>query len=95
MKKHLCAALALLLLAAGCAKNAQPPQASAEPEAVQETPAAAEELPAAEDGTDYTTGTPWLCSYLDGNVTEATETPDLKNDFYLACNKEKLQNSNS
>lgn len=39
---------------------------------------------------DYTTGTPWLCSFLDGNVTVDTPTPDLKDDFYLAVNKDDL-----
>ncbi len=39
---------------------------------------------------DYTTGTPWLCSFLDGNVTAETPTPDLKDDFYLAVNKDDL-----
>ena len=40
--------------------------------------------------TDYTTGTPWLCSFLDGNVTEDTPTPDLKDDFFLAVCKDDL-----
>jgi len=52
-------------------------------------------LPAfAEDSSaqiDYTTGTPWLCSYLDGNVTADTKA-ELSDDFYLACNKEKYLN---
>ena len=39
---------------------------------------------------DYTTGSPWLCSYLDGNVTEKTPTPDLRDDFYLACNRDGI-----
>ena len=39
---------------------------------------------------DYTTGTPWLCSFLDGNVTADTPTPDLKDDFFLAVNKDDL-----
>ena len=41
---------------------------------------------------DYTTGTPWLCSFLDGNVTADTKAPDLSEDFYLACNIEELRN---
>ena len=41
---------------------------------------------------DYTSGTPWLCSCLDGNVTADTKTPDLSEDFYLACNIEGLRN---
>lgn len=45
-----------------------------------------------EDVIDYTTGIPWLCSNLDGNVTADTEVPELTEDFYLACNIEELQN---
>ncbi len=41
---------------------------------------------------DYTTGTPWLCSFLDGNVTADTKVPELSEDFYLACNIEELRN---
>jgi len=41
---------------------------------------------------DYTTGTPWLCSFLDGIVTAETKTPELSEDFYLACNIEELRN---
>ena len=41
------------------------------------------------DGPDYTTGTPWLCIDLDGVVT--ADTPiDLKDNFALAVNKDKL-----
>lgn len=42
-----------------------------------------------ESKTDYTSGVPWLCSILEGNVTEDTPT-NLKNDFYLAVNKDAL-----
>ena len=38
---------------------------------------------------DYTTGTPWLYVDLVGNVTEETEA-NLKDNFALAANKEKL-----
>ena len=38
---------------------------------------------------DYTTGTPWLDSNLEGNVTEETPT-NLKDDFVLAVNKDAL-----
>ena len=44
-------------------------------------------VPAFADGPDYTTGTPWICSDLDGVVTEET-TADLKDNFVLAVNKE-------
>ena len=47
--------------------------------------AAAETVPEA----DYTTGTPWLYVDLAGNVTEETEA-NLKDNFALAANKEKL-----
>ena len=53
-------------------------------------------LPAfAEDASadiDYTTGTPWLCSFLEGNVTADTKAPELSEDFYLACNIEAHRN---
>ena len=39
---------------------------------------------------DYTSGTPWLCSFLDSNLTEDTPAPDLKDDFYLAVNRDDL-----
>lgn len=42
-----------------------------------------------ESKKDYTTGTPWLTSVIEGNVTEDTPT-NLKDDFYLAINKEDL-----
>ena len=50
------------------------------------TPVFASEEPSGENVIDYTTGTPWLCSDLDGNVTADTPTPELSEDFYLACN---------
>ena len=53
------------------------------------TAAAGTEEAAAKD-IDFTTGKPWLCSFLEGNVTEDTVQPDLKDDFYLACNREGL-----
>jgi putative endopeptidase len=46
-------------------------------------------VPAFADGPDYTTGTPWICSDLDGVVTEET-TADLKDNFVLAVNKDKI-----
>ncbi len=39
--------------------------------------------------TDYTTGTPWLCSELEGNVTLETEV-SLKDDFFLAVCKDRI-----
>ena len=41
------------------------------------------------DGPDYTTGTPWLCIDLDGVVTADTPA-DLKDNFALAVNKDKI-----
>ncbi|WP_029318973.1 M13-type metalloendopeptidase [Butyrivibrio sp. AE3004] len=38
---------------------------------------------------DYTTGTPWICSDLDGVVTAETKT-SLKDDFALAINKDTI-----
>ena len=46
-------------------------------------------VPAFADGPDYTTGTPWICSDLDGVVTEETAA-DLKDNFVLAVNKDKI-----
>lgn len=45
--------------------------------------------PAFADEPDFTTGTPWLCIDLDGVVTEET-TADLKDNFALAVNKDKI-----
>ena len=45
--------------------------------------------PAFADEPDYRTGTPWLCSDLEGNVTGDTET-NLKDDYVLAVNKDKI-----
>ena len=46
----------------------------------------------AEDGMEpYRTGNPWLCSVLDGVLTEEiVENTSLKDDFYTAVNGEKL-----
>ena len=45
--------------------------------------------PAFADEPDYRTGTPWLCSDLEGNVTKETET-NLKDDYALAVSKDKM-----
>ena len=42
-----------------------------------------------EADTDYSTGTPWLCSMIDGIVTADTPA-DPGDDFYLYVNKDKL-----
>ena len=39
--------------------------------------------------TDYTTGTPWLCSDLEGNVTADTPA-DPKDDYALWANKDRI-----
>ena len=41
------------------------------------------------DEIDYTTGTPWLCSELEGNVTADTPT-DPKDDYALWANKDRI-----
>ena len=46
-------------------------------------------VPAFADEPDYTTGTPWLCIDLDGVVTADTPA-DLKDNFALAVNKDKI-----
>ena len=46
-------------------------------------------MPAFADEPDYTTGTPWPCIDLDGVVTEET-TAELKDNFALAVNKDKI-----
>ena len=46
-------------------------------------------VPAFADDPDYLSGTPWLCSTLEGTVTQDTVT-NLKDDFGLAVNKEKI-----
>jgi len=46
-------------------------------------------VPAFADEPDYTTGTPWPCSDLDGVVTEETRA-ELKDNFALAVNKDKI-----
>ena len=45
--------------------------------------------PAFADGPDYLSGTPWICSDLDGVVTEET-TAELKDNFVLAVNRDKI-----
>ena len=49
-------------------------------------PAFAEDEP---DATDYTTGTPWLCIDLEGNVTADTPA-DLKDNYALWANKDRI-----
>ena len=46
-------------------------------------------VPAFADEPDYTTGTPWLCVDLDGVVTADTPA-DLRDNFALAVNKDKI-----
>lgn len=41
------------------------------------------------DATDYTTGTPWLCVDLEGNVTADTPA-DLKDNYALWANKDRI-----
>ncbi len=41
------------------------------------------------DVSPFATGKPWICSSIDGAVTEDTPA-NLKDDFYLYCEKEKI-----
>lgn len=93
----------ILSLLSGCAQGSVsgPESSAATQESSAVTPesdAVTPESDAAEPETDalpeekekdYTTGTPWLCSMIDGTVTEDTPT-DPKDDFYLYVNKDKL-----
>ncbi len=70
--------------------NAQTDTAATEAGATADT--AATEAGATADTApqaDFTTGTPWICSIADGAVTADTPT-NLKDDFYLAANKDDL-----
>ncbi len=40
---------------------------------------------------DYTSGSPWLCSFLENNITDNIQKTDLKDDFFLASNLKYLQ----
>ena len=92
----------ILSLLSGCAQGSvsRPESSAATQESSAVTPesdAVTPESDAAEPQTDalpeeekdFTTGTPWLCSMIDGTVTEDTPT-DPKDDFYLYVNKDKL-----
>ena len=82
-------AAVMISLLSGCAHDSV---SGPESSAVQQNETAAEPetaaLPEAEE-KDYTTGTPWLCSMIEGTVTKDTPT-DPKDDFYLYANKDKL-----
>lgn len=58
-------------------------------EAGTEIAAAEDAETAAEEEIDLTSGTPWICSTLDGAVTADTQA-NLKDDFYLAVNKDAI-----
>ena len=58
-------------------------------EPVEDTTEIPAEEPTEEETPDLTSGTPWICSTIDGVVTEDSEF-DLKDDFYAAVNKERL-----
>lgn len=100
-KKALSMILAASMVAsvlAGCDVNINiEPQETEQEEVVasaedsEETEAATEETEEATDESekDYSTGKPWMCSPLDGLVTEDTPT-NLKDDFYLYVNKNAL-----
>ncbi len=58
-------------------------------QAATENSAQASTEETAQDAIDYSTGKPWICSPIAGLVTKDTET-SLKDDFFLAVNKDKL-----
>lgn len=99
MRKRMFAAVLAVsvLLAAGCGQKTDTAATAGETAAeVQETdapdePGILEETDSdeAEEEIDYSTGSPWMYSNIDGNVTADTEV-DLKDDFYLAVNKDEI-----
>ena len=80
-------------LLSGCAERpaAGPAESGAQEETLSTAAAGPEDTADQPDETDkdYTAGTPWLCSMIEGTITEDTPT-DPKDDFYLYANKEKL-----
>lgn len=104
-KKALSMILAASMVAsvlAGCDVNINiAPQETEQEEVVasaedsDETEAATEESEVkaeeseSEGEVDYSTGKPWMCSPLEGLVTEDTPT-NLKDDYYLYVNKDEL-----
>lgn len=94
-KKRFIVALAVsIFFAAGCGRK--PDMDAVTTAEVQETPAADEKTDsweAASGGTaeeiDYSTGSPWMDSNIDGNVSADMEV-DLKDDFYLAVNRDAI-----
>ena len=87
--KKISVALAAVLIAAsflGCGGRIFDGKGTVSPDMAQEAAGAG----GTEEGTpDYTTGTPWMDSNIDGNVTADTEI-SLKDDFYLAVNKDEI-----
>ena len=75
-----------------CSTANNTPQQTATPEATAEPTAAEPAEVTEENEADYTTGTPWQCIDLDGVVTADTPT-DLKDNFALYVNKEKILNT--
>ena len=82
--------------AADPAQETTEPREETDPEQPETDPPQDETDPEEEDPTeevtdpadiDYTTGTPWICSNLDGVVTADTPA-ELKDDFYLYVNKD-------
>lgn len=69
------------------------PAVSASADAASEPSASANADAAAESGVvagiDFTSGTPWVASSIEGAITESTET-NLKDDFALAVNKDVI-----
>ena len=82
--KKIIAALLTLVMAAVPAGSAY---CSGADSIVEETGQDVSEL--IDEETDYSTGTPWICSMIEGTVTADTPA-DPKDDFYLSVNKEKM-----
>lgn len=72
-----------------CSTANNTPQQPATPEPTTEATVAEPTEVTEENEVDYTTGTPWQCIDLDGVVTADTPT-DLKDNFALYVNKEKI-----
>lgn len=93
-----------LSVAAGCGSKSDTADTTATvqetTESVRETTAAKEEKETREtegveetaetEGTDYRDGSPWMDSNIDGNVTPDMGEVSLKDDFYLAINKDAI-----
>ena len=81
--------LLILSLSAGLLSSCGSQNGESTAAGEQVTEEAAEATEAKEAGADYSTGTPWIDSNMDGVVT-ADMPVDLKDDFYLYINKDAI-----